>query len=48
MKEITPETLNIVRKKYIWLFGEPPHGTVKQFAALLELIPETSNKNKEE
>ena len=26
-------------QRYVELFGEPPHGTAKQMAALVELLP---------
>ena len=37
-KLITPKTLNVAWKAYTNLFGEPPHGTRKQMAALIALI----------
>jgi hypothetical protein len=34
---VTPAALNSAWKKYAALFGEDPHGTIPQMAALLEL-----------
>lgn len=36
-KETLAKKLNNGWRRYVELFGEPPHGTEKQLAALLEL-----------
>jgi hypothetical protein len=33
------EKLHAAWQKYLWLFGEPPHGTLKQLKAVVALIP---------
>lgn len=38
-RTVTPEKLAKAWRIYAAFFGEPPHGTEKQLAALLELIP---------
>ena len=40
MKTVTVETLAEAWKRYVNLFGHPPHGTKKQLGALLELVKE--------
>lgn len=34
------ESLNSAWRKYSELFGEPPHGTIKQLTAMLTLSPQ--------
>lgn len=34
------QTLNAAWKEYHALFGEPPHGTVQQFEAMIRLAPQ--------
>lgn len=36
---VTAAQLSAAWVQYLWLFNEVPHGTEKQMAALLELIP---------
>jgi hypothetical protein len=31
--------LSVAWGKYVGIFGEPPHGTKQQFAAMLEMLP---------
>ena len=39
LKALQAERLAEAWRKYLKLFGEPPHGTVKQMGAMLELMP---------
>jgi hypothetical protein len=45
---VTPAKLAIAWERYVATFGVLPHGTVKQFAALLELIPRSQSAEVEE
>lgn len=38
-KLVTAAELREGWRKYIWLFGEPPHGTQRQLAAMLVMSP---------
>jgi hypothetical protein len=39
-KVVTAKSLKAAWDKYVGLFGVVPHGTEKQLAAMLELVPE--------
>jgi hypothetical protein len=44
LEELCPQRLAKAWAKYTAVFGEPPHGTVRQLAAMLEFMPRDSGK----
>ena len=44
LAEAFAKRLAIAWRKYVALFGEPPHGTERQLSALLCLLPKSLTK----
>ena len=46
-RTVTPKALSEAWAKYVYYFGEAPHGTERQMACLLQLVKEDKKEERQ-